>query len=244
MTNLQLLPITRPTRKHGLRPIFLALSLLALGGLGAHLYVGFLSSNSALSVANPATGGVFMLGAGTGSASVPSAITSTVYGGVGHEAGVVTTTSPSWAPAAGSAGSVVTAGDLALADVSNASSPLDVTVHIVNLVALSNDYSSFAFPIAVYYAATGAAGSAPITGSCDKTQGCNWQLATGAAGAPNVSNDLTYLTNDGGSVAFNLPSGAYYEITIQAGGSYYCTSTATSAQSSLSPSFFVNSNAA
>lgn len=244
MTNLQQLPIARPTRKLGLRPMFLALSLLALGGLGSHLYVGYLSSDSSLSSANPATGRVFMLGATTSSASLPSAITSTVYGGVGHDTGVVTATSPSWAPSAGSAGSVVKAGDLALVDDSKATSALNVTVHIVNLAALSNDYSSFAFPIAVYYAATGAAGTAPITGSCDQTQGCNWQLATGTRDAPKVSNDSTYLTNDGGSVAFQLPSGAYYEIAMQVGGSYYCTSTATSAQSSLSPSFFVNSNAA
>jgi len=224
--------------------MFLAALALALASFGVHLFIGYLSSSAALGGASHATGGVYMLGSATSGARFPSAITSTLYGHVSEVPGVFNSAAPSWTPTAGSSGSVVRGGDLALVDTSSASSTLHVTLHVVNLPALAQDYSTFAFPVAVFYAATGAPGTAPIAGSCDAATGCNWRLATGVRDAPKVSNAVTYLTNDGGSVAFRFPAGALYEIAMPAGGSYYCTSTATSAHASLSPTFFVNASAA
>jgi len=226
-----------PTSKKRRRFAILFLTFIAAVGLGLHLPVAGLSSNSA---STSPTGPIFML-SGAQASSAPSALTSTVFGSTATTSGKVVATSPGWSPMVDYAGQVTTAGDIAIVDASSATSALSVTLHVINLAALSHDYASFTLPVAVYYASTGLAGSAPMTGSCSTVSGCNWQLANGEESAPNVASDTSYLANEGGSVTFQLPPGAYYEIAMPTGGSYYCISTMVSNTASLSPLFFVNS---
>jgi len=228
---------TVPVSKKRRRFLIVPLVFIGVAALGPHLPIGGLSQSTA---GASATGQISMLGGDARTSTIPSALTSTVYGLVGT-AGKVVATSPSWSPMLDSAGEVTGAGDIAIVNTTSATSSLTVTLHVVNLAALAHDYSSFTLPVAVYYAADGSAGSAPTTSSCSNTGGCNWQLANGTAEAPSVANDASYLTNDGGSVTFQLPAGAYYEIAMPTGGSYYCVSTTTSYTASLSPEFFVSS---
>ncbi len=132
--------------------------------------------------------------------------------------------SPSWSPAANSAGAVSTAGDVALVDMSAEPSATNaiVNVYTTNLQGLGSDYSSFAFPINVY--------SCP-TADATATSACNTWTA--------VTNALSYITNTNGSYSISLPGGAYYDITIDTGGEYYCISTNTTSPATLAPQFFV-----
>jgi hypothetical protein len=163
------------------------------------------------------------------SSSLPSAVTALEY-----STGITTTTTgtnigtlqtPSWSPVQYSAGSVTTAGDLALIDAGAAPNGVNVTVYVTNLAALQEDYSSFALPIGVYsYVPPSGSGSTP-----------SWTLDTAVVGGTIAT--ATYLTSTSGYLTFNLPSStAYYDITIDSGGSYYCTSTTAG---SLAPTFFI-----
>ena len=176
---------------------------------------------------------------GPGLLQVPSAISVPVYG-TGSSNGV-TLKSPAWSPIPESAGSVTTPGDLALIDANHANG-LHLSVFVTNLSQLQRDYSSFALPVGVYYlGTTPSPGASPYRGSSACNIGtCSWQLANGAGSAPDVSSTLSYLTSDTGMVSFNLPPG-YYDVTLQAGGSFYCTTTAAGA---LSPSFFISAKSA
>ena len=137
-------------------------------------------------------------------------------------------TPPSWSPTANSAGSVTTAGDLALVDMSAEPSATTaiVNVYITNLQGLASDYSSFALPINVYSCASGC------TTAYSSTVGATnpWTPVTGAS---------SFVTNTNGSYSISLKGGAYYDITIDSGGEYYCVSTSTSTPASLAPQFFV-----
>lgn len=128
---------------------------------------------------------------------------------------------PSITPSANSAGGVVSGGDLALINAPIAANGVVVSIYITNLAALQADYSSFAFPINVYSA------------TC--TTGCTtWTPDTAVTGTTAV-----YLTSTTGFLTFTLPSSSnvYYDITMDQGGSYYCTSVA-NPSTSLTPSFY------
>lgn len=132
---------------------------------------------------------------------------------------------PSWAPTAQSAGSVTTPGDLALIDATIASNGVTVSLYVTNLAGLQQDYSSLALPVNIYR-------SACTSGSC------TWTQASGVIASPP-----TYLTATSGFLTFNLPASVggipqYYDITIDAGGSFYCTSTSSSGTATLSPSYY------
>lgn len=177
---------------------------------------------------------------GSRAISVPAALSTAKYG-TGSD-GTVTLQSPGWSPQAQSAGSVTTPGDIALVDATGAAKGLHVSVFVTNLSALQQDYSSFVLPVDVYYLASSASTQAApylTTSSCNPGS-CSWQLANGAGSSPAVSSSVTYLTSDEGMVSFTLPRG-FYDITLEAGGSYYCTNTTAG---SLSPTFFVTSKPA
>lgn len=127
---------------------------------------------------------------------------------------------PSWSPAANSAGSVSTAGDIALVDMSAEPSATNavVSLYTTNLEGLGSDYSSFALPVNVYECASS---SAPCS---------TWTAVTGAS---------SFITNTNGTYSISLPGGYYYDLTIDTGGEYYCISTNTTSPATLAPQFFV-----
>ncbi|MHB1087995.1 MAG: hypothetical protein ACYC19_04425 [Acidimicrobiales bacterium] len=154
---------------------------------------------------------------------------------------------PSWSPNANSAGSVTTAGDLALVDATSAANGVILTTFVTNLAALQQDYSSFALPVNVYYLAQGlAAGGAPVTSTTVSASGClttpatcSWQPANATAHSGfNVLSSATYLTSNAGAISVTLPAGAYYDIAMDAGGSFYCTATTSSGTAALAPAFY------
>ena len=141
-------------------------------------------------------------------------------------------TNPSWSVVSNAAGTVSTAGDLAVidadtTDAGGASSVL-VTMYITNLKLLQHDYSSFAFPVNVYR--NGAA-----TTSCTAGSSGSW-----------TSVNTTYLTNTTGYVSFSLGTGTHclYDITFDTGGAFYVVSTTNDGTTgSLGPSFFYTAQA-
>ena len=132
-------------------------------------------------------------------------------------------TAAQWSPAADSAGSVTTAGDIALIDASAATSNVIVTLFKTNLQNLSSDYSSFALPVNVY----------SCTSSCTTTG--SWTA---------VANASSYITNDNGTYSISLASGSFYDLTIDLNGEYYCISTTVSSSAALAPTFFVTAQRA
>ena len=154
---------------------------------------------------------------------LPAAVTSLKYTVAGDisSATINTAVVPSWAPTALSAGSVTTAGDIALIDGTIASSGVVVSLYITNLSGLQSDYSSFAFPIDIY--------SSPCTSNA-----CTWTQASTI-----VTAGSTFLTSTSGYMTFNLPAGSYYDIVFDTGGSYYCSSTSTAGTATLTPSFYL-----
>jgi len=129
---------------------------------------------------------------------------------------------PSWSPTAQSAGSVTTPGDLALINAAIAANGIVVSMYVTNLPNLQQDYSSFALPVDVW--------DSTCTTSCT-----TWTQDTAV-----ISTLPEYLTSTSGFLTFNLPAGTnlYYDITIDTGGSFYCTSTSTAGTASLSPTFY------
>jgi hypothetical protein len=190
----------------GLAVVAVAMGVSFLGNTGTtSASVSSASANFVFPVANTNS-----LPAGVDKLKYTTSVTSHTIG---------TAVTPSWAPVAQSAGSVTTAGDLALIDGTIASNGVTVSLYVTNLAGLQQDYSSMALPVNVY--------ESPCTaGSCTWTQ------------SSVVANPPTYLTATSGFLTFNLPAGKYYDITIDAGGSLYCTSTSTANGATLSPSYY------
>ena len=211
-----------PTHKRGL--VITAVSLLVMGASLSTSYLGATGTVSA-SVTPASANSSFVYPVSSGS-TVPTAVTSlavTPHSDMTTAGTVTTAVSPTWSPNALAAGSVTTAGDLALIDGTIASNGVVVSMYITNLAALQADYSSFALPVTIY--------SAPSS-SCIST-GCTWTVDTTAT--PTTG---TYITSTGGFIGFNLPAGSYYDITLNTGGSYYCTATTVSSTAALSPAFY------
>lgn len=229
MTFEQLALVEKGLRKRRRR--FLLVSIPALAVLAAALGVSFAenSGTSTISVAASSTSFVFPVVDGT--AGIPAAVTTLRYTpAAGISAAKVFTASvvkPAWTPAAGSAGEVTTAGDLALIDATAATlgtaTALTVDMFVTNLAGLQQAYSSWAFPVRVHKCA------APVP------------PATTCTVWPEVGNEViavrpTYLMNTDGFLQFRLPVGFYYDIVFDTGGSFYTISTATAAN--LNPQFF------
>lgn len=211
----------RPKRR--VRRRFLAVAIPGLAVLAVTMGVSFLGSTGTTSATVTAASSNFVFPVASGS-SLPSAVNALKYtplGNINQTAHTVTTAvGPSWSPLAQSAGSVTTAGDLALIDGTIASNGVTVSVYVTNLSGLQQDYSSLALPVNIY--------QSPCTSGS-----CTWAQASSAIASPP-----TYLTATTGFLTFNLPAGYYYDIAIDTGGSFYCTSTSTSGTATLSPSYY------
>ena len=206
----------------------LTLSMASLMLMGASLTTSTLGDTGTTTATVAAASSNFVYQVAN-SVALPAAVTSLQYT---INSDFTTTTSaivknavvPSWSPTAQSAGSVTTAGDLALINGMIAANGIVVSMYVTNLANLQQDYSSFALPVNVYVS------------SC--ASGCTW-----AADTAVISTLPEFLTSTSGFLTFNLPSNEYYDITIDAGGSFYCTSTVTSATvpsstAELAPSFY------
>ena len=208
---------------------FLLIGISALFFLGSMLVVSFAgdTGTSSVAVSGGSTNFVYPVSNG---ASLPSAVNALKYTpstNINQTTHAITTAVlPSWIPSANTAGSVTTAGDLALFDAtgSNVQSALLVNMYVTNLAALQLDYSSYAFPVNVY--------ESPCTAGS-----CTWTQSSGV-----VATAPTYLLNAAGVLSFRLPAGKYYVISFDSGGSYYCTST-TASGGSLSPTFYFSAQA-
>ena len=206
--------VARP--KRALQRHFLAVGVAGLALLGSAMGVSFLGDTGTTSVSiTPSSASSFVYavtGANTTSPPLPTAVTALEYGAV-----------PSWTPTPDSAGSVTTAGDVALVDATL--STVVVNIYITNLATLQSAYSSFALPVEIY------------SGTCSGSpSACTWTLDSTLTAANSV-----YITNTEGQLSFNLPSGDYYDITIPTGGSFYTLSSVSSTNDS--PSFYVTGQA-
>jgi hypothetical protein len=202
---------------------FLLVTIPGLAVLAVAMGVSFLGNTGTTSASVAAASSNFVYPVANSSA-LPSAVNKLQYtpaaniDQTGHT--VTTAVVPSWSAIAQSAGSVTTAGDLALIDGTIASNGVTISLYVTNLPGLQQDYNSMALPVNVYE-------SSCTAGSCTWTQ-----AADVIASAP------TYLTATSGFLVFNLPAGKYYDIAIDTGSSFYCTSTSTSGSATLSPSYY------
>jgi len=203
-----------------LRRRFLVIAIAGLTILLSTMTVSYLGSTGTTNATVAAASSAFIYPVAANN-SLPAAVTSLKYTSAIASAKITTAVVPSWAPTALSAGSVTTAGDIALVDGTIATGGVVVSLYITNLAGLQSDYSSFAFPIDVY--------SSPCTSNA-----CTWTQASSI-----VTAGSTFLTSTSGYMTFNLPSGLYYDFVFDTGGSYYCTSTSTAGSATLTPAFYL-----
>lgn len=214
------------SRSHSRRRRFLLLTIPGLAVLAVAMGVSFLGNTGVTNASVSAASSNFIYPVAATN-HLPSAVNALKYT---PAANISATTinpavTPSWAPTAQSAGSVTTAGDLALIDATIASNGVTVSLYVTNLAGLQQDYSSLALPVNIY--------QSPCTSGS-----CTWTQASSVIVSPP-----TYLTATSGFLTFNLPASVggvpqYYDITIDPGGSFYCTSTSTSGTATLSPSYY------
>ncbi len=206
---------------------FVAVSVAGLGLLAAALGVSYAgdSGDSSLVVSAAQANYVYPVASGNTAPATVTALKYTDTNGIGggtFSATVANVKTPTWAPVAGSAGSVTSGGDVAVFDARSATladhTKLRVSVYVTNLNGLQQAYSSFALPVNVYQCAS----------TCTSTGA--WSQAS------SVVASATYLTNSDGFLSFTLPAGYFYDLTIDTGGSVYTISTANA--SNLNPSFY------
>ncbi len=245
-------PPVLQAKKAKFRKRFLLVGIGCLAVLGPLLGVSFLGNSGTASASvtgSPASSLVYtgtipcdMLGIASGDTSTTS-VTVVLANGttatvdpatsscVGPSPAPVTQAylEPSWSPAANSAGSVTSGGDISVIDLSAEPSGTNAIVNLytTNLQNLGSDYSSFALPVDVY--------------QCTPTTTSGTASCTTASAWSAVANASSYITNTNGSYSISLPGGYYYDITINKGGEYYCISTTAG---SLAPTFFVTAQLA
>lgn len=205
------------------RKRFLALGAAGLAVLGVSLGVSFAGDTGTTSLSVSGGNSSFVFPVANGNA-VPAAVTSLKYtqaSGINASHVFTAAVTPSWQPVAGSAGSVTTAGDLALIDATTVANAVVLNMYVTNLSALQQDYSSYALPINVY------------SSTCPSNV-CTWTADTTVIPAANAP---LYLTNSAGVVTLKLPTGKYYSIAMDTGGAFYTIST-TASGGALSPSFY------
>lgn len=203
---------------------FLALSVAVLALAAAGLGVSFTADTGVTTVAVTAgsAAGNLVYPATVGGAVIDG-VTALKYTPAGDGTGIDAATdlydavtTPGWSPITNTAGSVGTAGDLALIDAKTDSAGgaanLIINVYITNLAAMQTAYSSFAFPIRLY----------------TSTNGSTWTEDTA------YSN--LYITNTSGFASFTVSTAPtkYADITMDTGGSFYCVNQA----GTLSPAFY------
>ena len=206
-----------------MRKRFLVISVTSFVLLGFSLGVRFTADTGVTQITAASTGGALPLiwtptAYGT-NGSLPAAVTGSGTAGWKYGTVAAETVTPRSAPlgpvwptvVAGQAGSVTTAGDLAVIDATDVTANfLLLTIYITNMKALSLTYNSYALPIRVY------ASTAFVTGSI------TWG-ASPATDANSTNTGSSYLTNTQGFQTFKLATGVgkYYAITLDAGGSFF-----------------------
>lgn len=198
-----------------LRRRFLLVAIALLAILGPLLGVSYLGSTGAVSTAVTASAASNLVEpVDSASGADPAFPTSLAlkYGSTSLGTGKL----PAWTPAANTAGQVTSGGDLALVDATGGNVLLNV--YITNLVALGQDYQSFVLPINVY----------------------SYSIATSTWS--QVPLAASSLLSSQPNYSIQLAAGSYYDVTLDAGGSYYCVST-TSAAGALAPSFYFSAQA-
>lgn len=225
---------------------FLLASTAALAAVGVAMGVSFLDNSgvASISVSGNTPAGFVWPVSSAGDAPSSSDVTGLRYGTTVGSSKFGTGSSlalPSWAPAAGSPGSVTTAGDLALVDATSltAQQNMIVNVYVTNLAALGSAYSSWAFPLDIYSCTPSGAGTCSATSS--QTAGTSAPWTQVSAAVPFSSGVESFLTSTEGYESFSLPGGAFYDITLDTGGSFYTVSTSTA--SDLNPSFYFTARA-
>ncbi|MDE3222257.1 MAG: hypothetical protein KGL79_02360 [Acidobacteriota bacterium] len=223
------------TKRSSVRGRVLAVGAAAMSIVLATLTPSFLgntASTNASVTPSSASSAVYPVAA---SGSVPSALSTLEYTtGISSSTLPSSPTLPSWTPAANSAGSVTTAGDVTVIDATGANNGVEANLYVTNMASLQNDYSSWVLPVDVYqctptttYTTCSNTVSTP-TGSLEP-----WTKYTAASG--------NFVTSTTGNLNFNFPKGSYYDIVVPTGGSYYCISTSNT--SDLAPSFYVTAQA-
>lgn len=200
------------------------MSAAGLSVLAVAMGVSFAGSTgtSSITVSGGSTNFVYSIG---NSVAIPDGIDALKYSTtINTTANTVTTAdSPSWTPISNSAGTVSAsgAGDLALVDATGVS--LLLSLFVLDLTELQQAYSSFAWVINIYRCAS----------SC--TSASAWTQAPTTV----IPAGGTYLTHNEGFLSFKLATGYYYEVTIDAGGSFY--STDASSSDNNGPEFYFSS---
>jgi len=219
-----------------LRRKFLLVSVAALAVLGASMGVSFTADTGVTQITAASTGGALPLvwSATYGTAGgLPTAVTGVAtagwkYGTSGTGLQSVPTV-PGWpVVVAGQAGSVSSAGDIAVIDATDTSATyLLVTIYVTNMRPLALTYNSYSLPIRIY-------------GSTAFSSGAITWSATPVVDSNGIDLATTYLTNTQGFETFKLPTGAgkYYAITLDAGGSYYPYQTGASG-SATTPALYI-----
>ncbi len=221
-----------------LRPVslrrrrFLMVSVAVLAVLGMALGVSFMADSGSTTVTVTSVNDAFVFPVANSNV-VPNNVTSLKYTtAINATTDTITTADlPGWTPVANSAGTVETAGagDLLLVDATDLGNATAITVgmYVTNLDALQKMYSSYAWELAVYEA---------TKSSCTST--CSWALSDGANGTADLTDaNAVFLTHTDAFMTFSMPEGKIYTVTIEPGGSFYCTST-TATGGSLSPTFY------
>ena len=199
------------------------LGVATLAVLGAILGISFTADTGTTSVSVSSGGGagklVYPIGPAASGNTVPSALdTHTLQNGTVVGSGSTSSNQlPTWSAAAGVAGSVGTAGDLAVIDGTTSSAggaaSIQLTVYVTNLNALGADYTSWAFPLEVYSTTNGGTSWTPVAASAQ------------------------FITHTLGFLSYSLPTGGttYYDVVMNTGGSFYTVSTTAG---DLSPDFY------
>lgn len=136
-----------------------------------------------------------------------------------------TPVAPAWSVAGGSSGSISSSedGDLAYLDASGSTSTkILVSVFVTNMGDMAENYTSWAFNIAV----TGRA-AAPTSASI------------GGAAWATTADQTEVITSDSGTVNFVIDTSTnkHFSLTMDEGGSFYTVQTSNS--DGLAPKFFI-----
>lgn len=252
---------TSARRFRSRRRRFLLVATAALAAVGIAMGVSFTADTGTASISVSAGTSNPLVFPVAGGASLPSgatwgsgvsetgalkygtkAETTTIDASANHDVFL-----PAWSPVAGAAGSIPSAsgtpgtnylgpGDLFVIDGRTASAGganyITVNVYITNLSDMQSAYSSFAWPIDLYYTTA----STILTASWNPVTPGNPTNAT-------ITASNFFLTNTGGYLSYYLPTGAnlFYEVAMDTGGSYFTVNTGT--PSDLGPNFFVTAQA-
>lgn len=246
---------------------FLLVSTAALAAVGIAMGVSFTANTGTASISvTPGTSSTLVYPVAS-SASLPSTAGDVITWGGGSataalkfgtkaanqavDSAAASLFLPAWSPVAGAAGTVPTAsgtpgtnylgpGDLFVIDGRTASAGganyITINIYITNLSNMQAAYSSFAWPIDLYVQ-HGTTITTANWNVVDSTHPSAGQTTSGQT--VNFTANSFFLTNTGGYLSYYLPTGAdlFYEIAMDAGGSYFTVNTGT--PSNLGPSFFV-----